>query len=328
MVNIKIIGSGSKLPKKKLDNSFFEKTVNKTDDWIVSKTGIKSRYIIDSIEEYINIIVEASTEALINSNLKPSEINLLILSTSTPTSLFGGASHIANLINIDNAISFDITLACNGFIVSFLTAYQYIKNGTCKNALIIGADCLSRWVNWSDYKTSILFGDGVGAVVLGINTDIEYGVIEHIIRQANNKHDILSIKLLDNKNIVNGENVMNSYYEQINMNGFEVSNFVLSSVPKLINDLLEKCNIKIDDLKYIIPHQANKKLLEKLEKILLLPENKLLTNVEEYGNTSSASIPILLDEIIKKKMLKTNDIILLLGFGAGMSCGAILIKYN
>ena len=252
MYNIQILGYCSSLPKKKLDNIFFEKTVNKSDEWIYSKTGIKTRYIIENIQEYINIIVEASNKAIEASKLTSSEIDLLILATSTPPSLFGGASQIADILNINNAITFDITLACNGFIITFLTAYQYIKNGTCKNALIIGADCLSRWVNWNDYKTSILFGDGVGAIILGVNNDLDYGLIDFIIKQDNNKHNILNINLTDYVSIINEETVINSKYDFIFMNGFEVGNFVLNNVPKLINELLYKCNLSINDIKYII----------------------------------------------------------------------------
>lgn len=328
MNNIKILGTGSCLPKKIIDNNYFIDTVNKNDEWIYSKTGIRTRHIICDNKEYINLMINASEEAITKSNVNKNDIDLLILATSTPTSMFGGASKIAAELKIQNAVVFDITLACNGFIIALLTVCQYIMNGTCKNALIIGADCLSRWVDWSDYKTSILFGDGVGAVVIGKNENINYGVIGHLIRQDNNKNNLLAINANEKESQVNNIKVINNCYDLMCMNGREVFNFVVDNIPDLINDVLKKSDMFIDDIKYIIPHQANQKILDKIAEKLNIDRKKILSNIEKYGNTSSASIPILLNETIEKNMIKKDDYILLLGFGAGMSCGVIIMKWN
>ena len=327
MSNIKILGTGMGIPKRKIDNDFFEKTVNKDDEWIYKKTGIKSRYIIENNEEYINIITESINEALRNSKINKNNIDLVILATSTPTNLFGGVSRIINNLEINNCISFDITLACNGFNISLYTAYQYLKDSNYKNALIIGADCLSRWVDWSDYKTSILFGDGVGSIIIGKTTNIDFGLIDYFHKQDSSKHNILSIEVKEQEYFINNIKVMNNIYDFMFMNGRDVSKFVIETIPKFIIDSLNKINLQISDIKYIIPHQANKRILDKIAKELNIDHNIILSNIEKYGNTSSASIPILLHEIIQENKLAEGDLILFLGFGAGMSSSIILFKY-
>lgn len=327
MYNIKILGTGKKIPIKIINNHDLEKIIYKNDEWIYNKTGIKTRHIIKDTNEYINLITESAIEAIKNSKLNYNDINLVILATSTPTNLFGGVSNIISKLNIKNAISFDITLACNGFNIAFYTAYQYIKNGTCTNALIIGADCLSRWVDWSDYKTSILFGDGAGAVVIGRSNDIGYGFIKYYYKQDCSKHNILNINVKEKENIINNICVKNNYYDLMYMNGREVFNFVIDNIPSFIIESLEQEKLSINDIKYIIPHQANKNILNLIAEKLNISQDKILSNIEKYGNTSSASIPILLQETIENNIFIKGDLILLLGFGAGMSSSIIIFKY-
>ena len=327
MNNIKILGSGKSTPKNKIDNHFFENTVEKNDEWIFKKTGIKTRYIIENEEEYTDLIIASAKESILNSNIDKQEINLVIIATSTPTNLFGCSSKIVDRLNINNALSFDITLACNGFNTAFYSASQYLKNDKFKYALVIGCDCLSRWVDWSDYKTSILFGDGAGSIVIGKNTE-NYGIIDYFYSQNNSKNNILSINVNEKISYVNNECVKNNTYKLMHMNGREVFNYVVNELPNFILNSLNSCQLSLDNIKYIIPHQANKQILNILADKLDISKNKILSNIEHYGNTSAASIPILLHETIEKNLLEKDDIIMFLGFGAGMSSSIIIFKYN
>jgi len=326
MKNIKIYGSGKSIPNKIIDNSFFKKTINKDDEWIFKKTGIKTRHIIEDVEEYITLITDSASQSIKNSNVSIDEINLVIMATSTPTNLFGGASIIVNRLGIRNALAFDITLACNGFNTAFYTAFQYLQNDNFKYALIIGCDCFSRWVDWSDYKTSILFGDGSGSILIGKDTE-EGGLINYYYNTHCSQHDILNIRMNERESEINSVKIKNNYYDCMFMNGKDVFNYVISNLPDFIVKSLRNANLTLDEIKYIIPHQANQTILNILAEKIGISTNKILSNIEKYGNTSAASIPILLNETISKNLLEKGDIILLLGFGAGMSSSIIIFKY-
>ena len=326
-MNIKILGCGHKLPDTIVKNDLFKKTVNKDDEWIYKKTGIRQRHIIKSNQEYNDIIYEACKDALNNSHIESSEIDLVILATSTPSSMFGGVSCITNRLGINNAISFDITLACNGFNTAFITAYQFIKNNNCKKCLLIGADCLSRWVDWSDYKTSILFGDGCGAIVIE-GTETNAGLLDYLYKTDSSKNNVLNINVNEYNSFVNNIEVKNNGYDMMNMIGREVADFVLENIPSLIQESLAKNNLGLNDIKYILSHQANQVLLDKIADELQIPRTKILSNIEKYGNTSAASIPILFSEIFRDKLLSKNDKIMFLGFGAGMSSSIIIFEYE
>ena len=326
-MNVKILGGGHQVPETIIQNDYFKNTVNKDDEWIYKKTGIRKRHIITSNQEYKEIIVRACRDAIKNSNIDTSEIDLVILATSTPTSMFGGVSSVISELGIKNAVSFDITLACNGFNSAFITAYQYIKNNSSKKCLIIGADCLSRWVDWSDYKTSILFGDGCGAIILE-GKETNSGVISYSYKTDCSKNDILSIPVKETSSYVNKIEVKNNDYGKMNMIGRDVADFVINNIPPFIKDSLTEKNIDISEIKYIIPHQANQVLLNKIADELKIPKNKIKSNVEKYGNTSAASIPILLSEMLTDNLLSKNDKIIFLGFGAGMSSSIIIFEYE
>lgn len=326
-MNVKILGCSHQVPEKIIKNDYFKNTVNKDDEWIYKKTGIKKRHIITSNQEYKEIVVKACRNAIKNCNVETSEIDLVILATSTPSSMFGGVSTIISELGIKNAVSFDITLACNGFNTAFITAYQYIKNNSAKKCLIIGADCLSRWVDWNDYKTSILFGDGCGAMVLE-GKETNTGLLSYYYKTDCSKNDILSIPVEETSSYVNKIEVKNNNYCKMNMIGREVADFVINNIPSFIKDCLKQNNINLSEIKYIIPHQANQVLLNKIADELKIPKNKIKSNVEKYGNTSAASIPILLSEMLTDNLLSKNDKIIFLGFGAGMSSSVIIFEYE
>jgi len=315
---INIISSGSSIGSIKISNDFFKDTINKDSEWIYKKTGILNRNIVSNTDEYYNIIYESINICIKKSNINKDEIGLLILATSTPNNLFGDASFIASQLKIQNAICFDISVACNGFITGLVTALQYLKNSNFKYALVIGADCLSKWVDWNDYKTSILFGDGSGSVIL--SNRCNNGIIDYIIKHNGDKNNLLQIQANTNN--------LNNSYSLMNMNGYELVKEILENIPDMIIELLEKNKLKIDDIQYFILHQANKRLLEKIADKMNINFDKFLTNIENIGNTSAASIPILIDEINNKELIKSGDYVILCGFGAGINYGSILLKWN
>lgn len=315
---INIISSGSSIGSNKISNDFFKNTVNKDSEWIFQKTGILNRYIVNSTDEYSDIILKSAKKCIEKSCISNNDIGLLILATTTPNNLFGDASYIASQLNLNNAICFDISVACNGFIIGLITAFQYLKNNKLKYAIVIGADCLSKWVNWNDYKTSILFGDGAGSIIL--SNECENGIIDYIVKHNGNKNNILKIQA--------NSNGMNNSYNLMDMNGYELVDEIISNVPKIIIELIEKNKLKIDDIQYFILHQANKRILEKIAKKMDINFNKFLTNIESIGNTSAASIPILIDDINSREIIKSGEYVILCGFGAGINYGAILLKWK
>jgi len=315
---INIISSGSSIGSIEISNDFFKNTVNKESEWIYKKTGILNRYIVSNTDEYYQMILKSANECIEKSNINKDEIGLLILATSTPNNLFGDSSFIASQLELKNIICFDISVACNGFITGLVTAMQYLKNSNFNYALVIGADCLSKWVDWNDYKTSILFGDGAGSVIL--SKKCENGIIDYIIKHNGNKNNLLKIEA--------NKMHMNNSYSLMNMNGYELVNEIILNVPNLIIELLNKNKIKLEDVSYFILHQANKRLLEKIAIELNVKFDKFLTNIENIGNTSAASIPILIDEINNNKIINFGDVVVLCGFGAGINYGAILLKWN
>lgn len=326
--NIKILGTGFCLPNKKINNDYFYDLNKKDDAFIYEKTGIKSRYIINDLDEYNNIIIRACKQALKKSFLEQSKIDLVIMASSTPLNLFGGVSKIVNELNINNVLSFDITLACNGFNTAMYTASQFIKDNNFNYALVIGCDCLSRWIDMTDYKTSILFGDGAGAIVIGKEKEEGFGILDYYFTNNHSKNDILKIGTIENEYRISNKIIKNNKYNFMEMNGKEVFKYVINELPLFISDSLIKSNISINDIKYIIPHQANQNILNIVAEKLNISKNKILSNIEKYGNTSAASIPILLHETLDKKLINKDDIIMFLGFGAGMSSSIIIYKYH
>jgi len=326
--HVSILGVGSSLPLKKIDNSYYEKFMNTSDEWIKTRTGMQSKYILSKDETLESIIKISCENAIINANIKVEDIDLLVLASSSQEDLFGDASKIAHIIGATNAFAFDIKVACNGFPTAVITAEQYIKSGNYNLALVIGADCLSRWVNWSDKNTSILFGDGSGAVVLG-HAKNGNGILGHLFKTDGIHSNILNINTIQNISTINNCDHINNNYSCIEMEGTEVFTYVINNLPIYINKLVNKLDIKLGDIDYFVFHQANSRILEDISNKLHIEKDKLLSNISEVGNTSAASIPILLDTFHNKhNKFKKGDLILIGGFGAGMSMGLFVIKWG
>ncbi|EGT3613277.1 ketoacyl-ACP synthase III [Clostridium perfringens] len=323
MKNAKMIGFGLYTPKNLVENERLQEFLETSDEWIRTRTGIERRYI--SLDENTSdLAVEASKKALSQARLSAEEIDLIIVATVTPDNFTPSTACIVqDKLGAKNAWAFDINAACTGFIYALKLGRSLIRSGEANNALIIGAETLSKALNWEDRGSCVLFGDGAGATVL-TSTEEDCGIKCVNVKSDGSKGDSLIIQGLPlNSPFKDGREVSKNY---INMNGREIFKFATKVMEESIVEILEKENIKIEDIAAIIPHQANLRIIDYVVKRLGIPREKFITNLQNYGNTSGASIPIALCESIDEGNLKKGDNIIMVGFGGGLTWGAALIK--
>ena len=324
---VTIIGSGSATSPQILDNNDLSKIVETSDDWITSRTGIRKRHLADS-QSLSDLAAQAATKAIKNAGLNAQEIDLIILATSTPDDLFGSASKVQSLVGAKNAVAFDLTAACSGFVFGLVTASQFIRNGVYKNVVVIGADCLSRWVDWNDRTTCVLFGDGAGAVVCQ-GSDSQDNLLGFQMHSNGDLNACLNLSYQgDIKDIGADKQVSQGGYSAITMNGREVYRFAVSKVPEVIEKALSKSYLSSNDIDWLILHQANQRILDAVAKRLKIDSQKVISNLSEYGNTSAASIPLALDEAVQAGKIKSGDTIATSGFGAGLTWGSAIFKWG
>lgn len=317
----KICGTGSYVPAHFLDNNDLSKMVDTNDEWIRERTGVVRRHIIEE-ETTVSMSVEAARRALENSGTRPEELDLILVSTFTSEVMLPcTACEVQKELGAVNATGFDLNAACTGFLFAYNTAQAYIASGVYKTILLIGAESLSNTVNWEDRGTCILFGDGAGAAVLKAEEGTFYQPVTH---SDGNLGDALTCMSRHRKNRPAEEEDLDSY---MHMNGQAVFKFAVRRVPEVIGEALEGTGFSVSDIDYFILHQANKRIVESVAKRLKAEIGKFPMNLQEYGNTSSASIPILLDEINRKGMLKRGDKLVMAGFGAGLSWGAVCLEW-
>ena len=315
-----IIGSGSYLPKKILTNHDLSKKLNTTDEWITSRTGIKKRHIASDTELNSDLAFNAAKRAIKNSKIRVSKIDLVIIATSTPDNTFPStATKVQAKLGIKKGFAFDIQAACTGFIYALSIADNYLSNNQANCALVIGSEIFSRILDWKDRSTCVLFGDGAGAIVLG--------------KQKNNiKSEIISTELYSDGRFydllyVDGGVALNQKAGYLRMNGKEVFKHAVTKLVKIIKFNMKKNNIKVNDIDWVIPHQANKRIMDLTAKKLQIPAKKILMTIENHANTSSASIPLTLDFALSKKLIKRNQLILLEAIGGGLTWGCSLLKF-
>lgn len=324
MDNIIIGGMGAYTPSKIVTNDDLSLIVDTNDEWIAGRTGIKERRISQG-EDTSQMATEASKHALKMANISPLDIDLIVLATCTPDMFIPSTACIVQAnIGAKNALAFDISAACTGFIYGLNIAESLMKNNDFKHALVIGSENLSKVVNWEDRGTCVLFADGAGAAVLSKSK--EDGIIKTICGSDGEKGEYITLGAND---------VVNPFYEKkvekdkmLGMYGQEVFKFATSVIPHLIKDVLEKANLSIDDIDYIVPHQANTRIIDYAAKKLNISKDKFYMNIENYGNTSAASIPIALSHMQDKNLLKKNSKVILVGFGGGLTYGASLINWS
>ncbi len=324
---IAIIGCGSAVPEAVLTNDHLAQMVDTSDEWIVTRTGMRNRHIASPTESLSQLSAIAAKSAIAMAGISPTEIDLIILATSTPDDMFGSACKIQGLIGATNAVAFDLTAACSGFLFALITASQFIRTGVHKNILIIGADVLSRWVDWTDRTSCILFGDGAGAAVCQRVDDdrlLSFGMYSNGIQ-----NDSLNLNYGGDRKLLT-EDITAQYgtFNPITMNGKEVYRFAVAKVPEAISKAMFQANLTADDIDWLLLHQANQRIMDAVAKRLKIPQSKILSNIEEYGNTSAASIPLALDAAVRDGRVKPGDIIAASGFGAGLTWGSAIFKWG
>lgn len=324
---IAITGSGACTPQVSLDNSGLSQIVDTSDEWISSRTGIESRRLVSPPESLSAIATVAAKAALEMAAIAPQDLDLIILATSTADDLFGSASQIQAQLGAERAVAFDLTAACSGFVFGLVTAAQFIRTGVYRNILLIGADVLSRWVDWSDRRTCILFGDGAGAVVLQASECDRLLGFE--LRSDGSQNQFLTLPYqAQAQELIPGVTVGQGTYQPISMNGQEVYRFAVKKVPEILEKALFRANLSVDEIDWLLLHQANQRILDAVAERFKIPSEKVISNLARYGNTSAASIPIALDEAVRQGKIKPGDIIASSGFGAGLSWGAAIFKWG
>jgi len=309
----RIIGTGSYLPPKVVTNHDLEKTLDTTDEWIVARTGISERRVVEE-QGTCDLAVQASNKALEMAGVEAGELDLIILATTTPDKIFPAtATMLQNQIGA-TCPAFDVQAVCAGFVFAMTTAQQYIENGNAKNVLVVGSDTLSRIVDWSDRGSAILFGDGAGAVVL--STDDSTGILHSKIFS-----DGRYLSALQTSNNRIGEPGV------IQMTGNDVFKIAVSKLSELAEQTLQECNLTNDDVDWLVPHQANMRIISAIAKRIKLPMEKVIVTLGKHGNTSAASIPLALDTAVRDGRIKKGDKLMLEGIGGGFSWGGLLVEY-
>lgn len=317
----RIIGTGSYVPEQIVTNDDLAKIVETSDEWIRSRTGIRERRIAVK-EGTAGMAAKAASQALAMAGVKAEELDLIILGTSTPDNHFPSAAcEVQAMIGASNAAAFDISAACSGFIFALNTMDAFIKSGIYKKGLVIGADLLSKLVDWQDRNTCVLFGDGAGAAVVQAD---ETGVLAGMMASDGNRRQVLTCQCRSTGNFLTEEQAQMGF---MHMDGQEVFKFAVKTVPESVMQVLNEHGTAIDEVTYFVLHQANERIIQSVSKRLKQPIEKFPLNMDRYGNTSGASIPILLDEMNRQGKIKPGDKLVLAGFGAGLTWGVTLLEW-
>lgn len=317
----RIIGTGSAVPEQIVTNEDLSKIVETSDEWISSRSGIKERRLAKE-ETTTSLAILAGKRALENAGIASEEIEVIIVATCTPDYFFPNtACQVQEAIGAKHAVAFDLSAACSGFLFALSTAQAYIKGGIYQKVLIIGAETMSKMIDWSDRSTCVLFGDGAGAAVVSAE---ETGVLELVQKSDGTGKGVLSCKARETRNLLNHESETKEY---LYMEGQPVFKFAVKTVPECVEEVLKKAEVKKEEIRYYILHQANSRIIQSVAKRLKEPEEKFPMNLSLYGNTSAASIPILLDEMNRNGLLNRGDKLVLSGFGAGLTWGAVLLEW-
>ena len=327
-IGLSFRGSGSYVPDQILTNQNISQKVDTSDEWIKSRTGISERRISSLGDNVTEMGYEAALAAVKMANWDIKTIDLIILATSTPHDLFGSAPSIQAKLGAHNAVAFDLTAACSGFLFALITASQFLKMGSFKRAIVIGADQLSSFVDWNDRRSCILFGDGAGALAIEATNEFD-NFIGFDMRTDGERGSFLNLPSKNNKDsIIDNIDFLSGGFSPIQMNGQEVYKFAVREVPIILDKLFRKTNFSSEEVDWLVLHQANQRILDSVGERLKIPREKILSNLEKYGNTSAATIPLMMDEAVRDYRIKQNDIIATSGFGAGLSWGAALIKWG
>jgi len=321
MNNILITGVGSYLPKKVISNNELPVNLDTNDEWIKKRTGIRQRHIVTKGELTSTMAIAAAKKALQNANIDSKDIDLIIVATTTPDQTFPAtAVKVQSELNIGICPAFDIQAVCAGFIYALNVGSSLLKTSNFSKALVIGSESFSKILDWSDRSTSVLFGDGAGAFVLEkSNINSEWGILSSNFYSNGNFSDIL---------YTDGGPSINLQVGKVRMNGKEVFKHAVEKLSSCLIEAINSANLKIQDIDFLVPHQANLRIIEALSKKLDIPIKKIINTVDVHANTSAASIPLAFDSALEKNIIKNGDIVALNAIGGGLSWGASIIKYG
>ena len=317
MIFSKIIGVGSYLPKGVLTNKDLEKSLDTTDEWITSRTGIKERRIVSADEHTSDLAFMAAKDAINNANINSMEIDLIIVATTTPDKIFPSTACIVQTkLGIKECPSFDIQAVCSGFIYALSVADKFIKTNSAKNILVIGADSMSKITDYTDRSNAILWGDGAGAVVISASN--HQGILSTHIHSDGQYEELLHVPK---------RTVGNEIQQTIEMQGSQVFKIAVNTLDKIVDEALIENKLKKEDIDWIVPHQANIRILEATAKKLEMSMEKVIVTIDRHGNTSAASIPLALDDGIKSGKIEPGHLLLMEAFGGGFTWGSALIRF-
>lgn len=310
-----ISGTGSYLPKNSMSNYDFEKKIDTSHEWIVSRTGIESRYIATKEESTSFMASQAAIDALAAADVNAEDLDLIVVATCTPDNFFPStACHVQEALGIKKFIpAFDVSAACSGFIYALDIAKQYIQTGTARHVMVIGSESMTKGIDWTDRSTCILFGDGAAALVLSASESP--GIIASVLHSS-----------FDSGMFLTYPNHFQSK-SNISMRGNEVFKIAVKFMGEIVDEVLKSSGLAQEDIDWLIPHQANLRIIHAIAKKLQLPMERVIVTLDSQGNTSAASIPLALDFAIKQKRVKRGDLLLLEAFGGGMTWGAALVRY-
>ena|ERR1700693_601881 len=324
--NSRITGTGSYLPEKILTNAEMEKLVATTDQWIIERTGIRERRIAAPSEASSDLGAEAAKKALAAAGISPADLDLIVVGTQSPDMTFPSTACVIQArLGARKAFAFDVSAACSGFLYSLSVADQFLKSGKYKTALVIGAEVLSREIDWTDRSTCVIFGDGAGAVVLERKPGPGQVLSSHL-HSDGNLWDLICIPAGGSR-IPYSEKVLSDRSSFMKMKGAETYKVAVRNLEEVALEALNHHKLSPDQIGLVIPHQANLRIIRAVAERLKLPEEKVMVNIDRVGNTSGASIPIALDEAVRGGRVKPGDYVLLIAFGAGLTWGATLLRF-
>lgn len=325
-IKSRIIGTGSFLPEKVLTNTDLEKMVDTSDEWITTRTGIKERRIAREDEALSDLAVEASKNAIQMAQIKPEEIDLILVATVTMDQpIPATACFVQDRIGAKNAAAFDFQAGCTGFVYGLSIADQYIKNRTFKTILLIGGEVLSKILDWKDRSTCVLFGDGCGAVILRGEKGNK-GILSTAIHADGSMADFITMPGGGSRIPASHKSIDDNLHV-VKMKGNETFKVAVKRIEGACREALEMANLNPEEVRWFIPHQANTRIINAVAERLGWPPEKLYINIERVGNTSAASIPIALDEVVRDNLVKENDILLFSAFGAGLTWGSSVVRW-
>ncbi len=327
-VGATVIGVGAGVPHSIVTNADLEKLVETSDEWIKTRTGIRERRIVKDYETASGLAIEAAQDAIGFSNIDPACIDLIIVATSTPDFLYPSTACLVQAaIKAPKAAAFDLEAACTGIIYALAVAQQFIGSGTFKTALVIGVDIHSRFLNWEDRNTCILFGDGAGAFILqASNSDND--ILATYLRADGTGAHLLKIPNTGTAYPHEGTTPSKGVDRFLQMSGRPIYEFAVQAVPEAVREAAARANITVDDIDFLVPHQANRRIINAAAERLGMKREQIVSNVDELGNTSAASIPLALWQAIRRKQVVPPAICALVGFGGGLTWGAAIVRWT